>query len=152
MIYTWGAFGAVVVFFLFSCQGQQASKSKKLEHASKLAGTWILNAKITEGLEVQVNERLMKLTLNAGGTFRAHYRGDGNQAWIVAGQGGFSYDPPMLNLYWESGSVSAFLVSQTEPDQILIHHGRNLAPLKDQEPDEIFVRQKIEKGPIRTPS
>jgi hypothetical protein len=91
----------------------------------------------------------MKLTFNPDGSFLASYRGDGTQNWIRAGQGGFAYHPPYLSLHWETGPVLTLLVREADSERLLIHHGRNVIPLKDQEPDEIFVKQKIEKGPTR---
>ncbi len=91
----------------------------------------------------------MKLVLNSDGAFIANYRGEINQEWILAGQGAFSYDPPTLNLYWDTGRVINLLVDESQPDRLVLHHGKNIAPLKDQEPDEVFVRFKGEKGPTR---
>ncbi len=147
----WGFLFNFLLVLQFSCGGQ-TYKSEKTEHAMRLAGTWSLKARIAQGEESPVTERFMKLVLQPGGTFRAEYRWDQAQGWIPAGQGGFSYAPPNLTLFWEAGAVSNLLVSEIESDKILLHHGRNLAPLKDQEPDEIFVRLKIEKGPTRSPS
>jgi hypothetical protein len=94
----------------------------------------------------------MRLVLNPDGTFVTNYRGDESQGWIRSGQGGFSYEPPYLNLFWENGASVTLLVTELEPDRILVHHGRNHVPLKDQEPQEIFVRQKMERGPTRISS
>lgn len=108
-----------------------------------------MTARIVDGLEVPVGERVMKLTLHPDGTFLANYRGDITQDWILAGQGAYSYEAPMLNLYWDSGRVINLLVDESQPDRLVLHHGRNVAPLKDQEPDEVFSRHKGEKGPTR---
>ncbi|MBI4963846.1 MAG: hypothetical protein HY913_11270 [Desulfomonile tiedjei] len=108
--------------------------------------------RLVEDREEPVDQRFLRLHLKEGGTFRADFRGEENQKWIRAGEGGFSYDPPLLTLFWDSGQVNSLLVREVQPEQLVIHHGRNLAPLKDQEPDEVFVRQKDAKGPTRGPS
>jgi len=140
------------VAFLFVSCGNPGQRSEKRDQAPHLAGIWTLNSRIADGVESPISERYMKLELNPNGTFRARYRGEQSQGWIRAGQGGFSYEPPYLNLYWESGSAATLLVSELDPSRLLVHHGRNLVPLKDQEPDEIFVRERMEKGPTRSPS
>ncbi|HMK37209.1 MAG TPA: hypothetical protein VK463_19200 [Desulfomonilaceae bacterium] len=139
------------IFFVAACDTKTASVSKT-DNAPVLAGTWVLQTRIAEGVESPATQRFLKLTFNSDGSFRAGYRGDDTQKWIRAGQGGFSYTPPYLNLYWETGPILTVLVSEAGPERLVIHHGRNLVPLKDQEPDEIFVRQKVEKGPTRSQS
>jgi len=134
-----------------SC-GKQAATPEKKEQTARISGSWVLQARITEGAQSPANERIMRISLNPDGTFITNYKGDESQEWIRSGQGGFSYDPPHLNLYWENGASVTLLVTELEPDRILVHHGRNVVPLKDQEPAEIFVRHKIEKGPTRKPS
>lgn len=133
-----------------SCESKPSKQTGA--DTQQILGTWTLKSRITDGLEAPATERLMRLTLNPDGTFRALYRGDETQNWIKAGQGAFAFEPPYVTLYWESGAVITIMVSQMEPDQLLVHHGRNLVPLKDQEPEEIFTRQKVEKGPTRGPS
>ena len=78
--------------------------------------------------------------------------GKRTQEWIQAGDGAFSYDPPLLTLYWDSGATARLLVVESGPERLVFHHGRNLAPLNNQEPDEVFSRQKTEKGPVKKPS
>ena len=134
-----------------SC-GTETGKVETSAQASKIAGTWIIKSRLVDEKEAPVTQRFMKLHFKDNGTFQAGYRGEENQKWTHAGQGSFSYDPPLLTLFWDSGQVLTLLARQTEPDQLVIHHGRNLAPLKDQEPDEVFVRQKDVKGPTRGPS
>jgi len=140
-----------VFLAVLSC-GPQAQRNEKSDQALRLAGTWTLNARIADGVESSISERYMRLDLNPDATFRARYRGDQSQGWTKAGQGAFSYEPPYLYLYWESGAANTLLVSELDQNRLYVHHGRNLVPLKDQEPDEIFVREKIEKGPTRSPS
>jgi hypothetical protein len=131
------------------CDTKPAS-TQKPDNAAALSGTWILKSKISpDGVESPVSQRFMKLTFRADGSFQAAYRGEETQSWIRAGQGGFSYHPPHLSLYWESGPVLTLLVREFQPERLLIHHGRSMIPLKDQEPDEVFVKQKSEKGPTR---
>ena len=133
---------------LFSCQSPSKDSASK-DNKSRIVGQWLMTARIVDGAEVPATERVMKLALNTDSTFLAYYRGEMNQDWILAGQGAFSYDAPMLNLYWDSGRVINLLVDESQPDKLVLHHGRNVAPLADQEPDEIFVRHKGEKGPTR---
>ena len=140
--------GALVVA---SCSRSHTGAEKSAD-ASRLTGTWLLTARIVGNQDVPVTNRLMKLVFNSNGTFRAVYRGDETQKWIGAGSGGFSYARPLLTLFWDSGPVVTILVEEADPDRLLFHHGRSLVPLQNQEPDEIFVRQKIEKGPTRQPS
>jgi hypothetical protein len=111
-----------------------------------------MTSKIVKGQDIPATTRLMKLVFNSNGTFRAIYRGDEKQAWIRAGAGGFSYSPPFLTLFWDSGAVVTILVEEKDVEHLRFHHGHNLVPMKNQEPDEIFVRQKTEKGPTRQPS
>jgi hypothetical protein len=134
-----------------SCSSQQKS-AEKTGDAARLTGTWVLTSKVVEGRDVPVTSRLMKLVFNNNGTFRAIYKGEEAQAWIGAGSGGFSYTPPLLTLFWDSGATVTVVVEERDVERLLFHHGRNLAPLNNQEPDEVFVRQKIEKGPTRQPS
>jgi hypothetical protein len=134
-----------------SCTSQPKSAEKSSD-ASRLAGTWVLTSKVVEGQAVPVTARFMKLTFNNNGTFRAIYRGDARQAWIGAGAGGFSYTPPILTLFWDSGPEVTIVVEEKDVERLQFHHGRNLVPLNNQDPDEIFVRQKTEKGPTRQPS
>jgi len=91
----------------------------------------------------------MRLVFTPHGTFKAHYRGDASQRWIRAGQGGFAYSSPNLTLFWENGTTANLLVTEQTADRMKVHHGRNLVPLKDQDPDEMFVKQSFEKGPTQ---
>jgi len=140
----------MVAVILLSCDSKPSKQTGA--DTQPILGTWTLKARITDGVEAPATERIMRLTLNPDGTFRALYRGDETQNWIKAGQGAFAFEPPYVTLHWESGAVTTIMVSQIEPDRLLVHHGRNLVPLKDQEPEEIFTRQKVEKGPTRGPS
>ncbi|MBI5249688.1 MAG: hypothetical protein HY912_09350 [Desulfomonile tiedjei] len=108
-----------------------------------------MKSRIVDENEVPVAQRFMRLALNPDGTFRADYRGESTQKWIKAGQGAFSYNPPMLTMHWESGATATLLVRAAEPDRMVLHHGRNMVPLAEQEPDEVFARMNPEKGPTR---
>ncbi|MGD9818422.1 MAG: lipocalin family protein [Desulfomonilaceae bacterium] len=143
-----GMFYSLLLIFVISCQSQSADTSQNTQGA-RIVGTWIMTSRIIDGEEVPVKERVMKLVLNSDGTFIANYRGEINQEWILSGQGAFSYDPPTLNLYWDTGRLINLLVDESQPDRLVLHHGKNIAPLKDQEPDEVFLRFKGEKGPTR---
>lgn len=138
--------------FLFAACTSESAKVEQRGENDRLAGTWILKARSAEGKETPATERLIELYLKADGTFSAAFKGEPHQSWIVAGQGGFSYDPPVLSLYWDNGASVTFLVTESQNDQMRLHRGRNLAPLKEQEPEEIFVRRQIEKGPTKKPS
>lgn len=142
----------LIFLVMASCGGDIPGPDKKNE-VSRLSGTWTLKSRMTDGGgEAPAAERCMRLELHRDGTFNAKYRGTTSQPWIKAGQGAFSYAPPYLDLYWESGAKISLLVTELDQDRILVHHGRNLAPLKDQEPEELFTRERIEKGPTRSPS
>jgi hypothetical protein len=138
----------LIGFCLISCSSQSVAP-QKTNHAQSVAGIWDLKARIADDAETPVTQRFMRLSLNPDGTFRAEYRGDESQKWVRAGQGGFSYNPPLLSMHWESGATSTLLVRDFAPDRMVLHHGRNMTPLADQDPDEVFVREKPEKGPTR---
>jgi hypothetical protein len=127
-------------------------KVEKRAHNDQLAGTWELKARIAGSLESPAKERFIRLNLKPDGTFAADFRGEAHQHWIRAGEGGFSYEPPLLSFFWDSGAAVTFLVTELAADRMKLHRGRNLAPLKEQEPEEVFIRRKIEKGPTRKPS
>lgn len=134
---------------LAACGERHADLSEPSTEARLIAGTWVLQARVSGESETPASERIMRLVFTPHGTFRAHYRGDASQKWIRAGQGGFAYSPPNLTLFWENGATANLLVTERTPDRMKVHHGRNLVPLKDQDPDEIFVKQSLEKGPTQ---
>ncbi len=136
---------------ILSCGGP-ATTEQKNDESSRLAGTWTLKTRIKDGVGSPVTQRLMRLVLKENGTFHADYKGEESQRWIRAGQGGFSYNPPLLQFYWDKGPVVTLLVVEAEPARLLVHHGRNLVPLKNQEPDEVFVGETPQKGPTRKPA
>ena len=136
---------------LASCS-DQGKIPQKSESAARLSGIWDLKSRITDENEAPVTQRFIRLALKNDGTFRADYRGEANQKWVKAGQGAFSYSPPILTMHWESGAVSALLVRDSQPDRMVLHHGRNMTPLAEQDPDEVFVRINPEKGPTRNPN
>jgi hypothetical protein len=140
---------AALSLLLVSCGSQTPTSEKKSDQRGSLAGKWLLQARLADGVEAPATDRILELTFNKEGTFRANYRGDASQKWVRAGQGRYSYDPPLLTLYWEAGPASTLLVDELNPDRIRVHHGRTTVPLKDQEPDEIFVRRTVEKGPTK---
>jgi hypothetical protein len=130
--------------FCLSCETKTTPVINN-ENAGKLVGSWTLVSKIDDDKETPVTQRFLKLEFRPDGSFKAAFRGDENQAWIRPGQGGYAYNPPILTLYWQTGNSLSLLVSELGPDKLRIHHGRNMAPLKDQEPDEVFVRAKPDK-------
>jgi len=136
---------------LLSCD-RQTGAIQKNENNSRLAGTWVIQSRIIDGVESPADQRFIGFVFNADGLFSSKYRGEKSQGWIRAGEGAFSYNPPVLTLYWDSGAIATLLVVESGPERLVFHHGRNLAPLLNQEPDEVFARQKPEKGPIRKPS
>ncbi|MEW6137537.1 MAG: hypothetical protein AB1733_04820 [Thermodesulfobacteriota bacterium] len=140
---------AICCLVMLGCGDRAPDLSKPNADTQALAGTWLLEARITEDGEAPATDRVMRLALSPRGTFQAYYRGDTTQQWVRAGEGGYSYSQPVLTLYWDNGATVTLLVSQLGPDRIRVHHGLNLVPLKDQDPDEIFVRQKMDKGPTQ---
>ncbi|MFH1115272.1 MAG: hypothetical protein V1792_15285 [Pseudomonadota bacterium] len=142
----------LVVPFVIGACSTETPKVKDKSEPERLAGTWILNSRIADGKEVPASERVIKLFLRTDGTFSVDFRGEARQPWIRAGQGGFSYDPPMLRFFWDNGASVTFLVTETESDRMKLHRGWNLVPLKEQEPEEVFVRHRVEKGPSKKPS
>lgn len=139
---------AVHAVLLIGCQSKSQAP-EGVNRADRLQGTWTLMARIVDGQELPASQRVMRLTFNDKGTFTAEYRSDNDQGWIRPGKGVFRYLPPILSLHWDSGAVTTLLVTEMNEDRILVHHGRNLVPLRDQEPEEIFERQKLEKGPTQ---
>ncbi len=140
---------AATVFLAVACQKETPLPAHD-PNAAKLAGVWVLTARVADDHEQPADQRILKLTFTDQGAFQAEYRGDAHQKWIQPGKGVFSFSPPLLTLYWDSGAVTTLSVQQTAPDRIVLHHGRNLVPLKDQEPDEIYQRQSIAKGPTKS--
>jgi hypothetical protein len=136
---------ALSALLMASCS-RESSTVKPDDKIRLLVGTWILKSRIVEGSEVPAQERLMKITLNEDGTFRYLYRGDQSQPWILAGQGAFSFNPPDLRFYWDDGPMENLLVVEREPDRIRVHHGFNLVPLKNEDPDEVFARVGSDKA------
>ena len=137
---------ALAAALLISCQaGDRSSKSHSSAEANALAGTWTLTSRIDGKGESQATQRQMKLILEPNSTFQARFRGLPDQDWIDAGQGGFTYKKPFLKFYWESGASVTFLMVEKDEDRMVLHQGRNLVPLKDQEPDEVFVREGAKK-------
>lgn len=123
---------------LCSCGGNGTSGALD-EQAKLLAGTWNLSYRIAGDREEPATSRLLRLTLRDDATFQALYRGDQSQQWIVAGQGAFSYSAFLLRLFWDSGQETALLVRERSPERLVLHHGLNLVPLGEQEPDEVFT-------------
>jgi hypothetical protein len=134
-----------------SCD-HQSGTTQKNQNNSRLAGTWIIQSRIIDGVASPANERLVEFTFDSDGLFKSKYRGEKDQDRIRAGEGAFSYQPPILTLYWDSGATATLLVFETAQEELVFHQGRNLAPLMNQEPDEVLVRQKTGKGPVRKPS
>ena len=137
---------------LMGCAEQSPNLESASANSRMIAGSWVLKTRVSGGSAQPAQDRIMRLNLTPRGTFTAYYRGDATQKWIRAGEGGFSYVPPLMTLFWDNGAKVTLLVTEEGPDRIRVHHGRNLAPLKNQDPDEIFVKQKTGRGPTRSPS
>ena len=131
----------LLVVLSISCDRQTGSVQKN-ENNSRLAGTWIIQSRIIDDVESPVDERFVRFVFDANGLFQSTYRGERTQEWIQAGDGAFSYDPPLLTLYWDSGATARLLVVESGPDRLVFHHGRNLVPLNNQEPDGGFFPAK----------
>jgi hypothetical protein len=134
---------------LVACSERPSGVDSLSADARLIVGTWVLQARVSGHTETPATQRIMRLILTPQATFTAYYRGDASQQWIRAGQGGFAYSSPTLTLYWENGATATLLVTEQTTDRMRVHHGRNLVPLKSQDPDEMFARQKIEKGPTQ---
>jgi hypothetical protein len=142
---------SLALTLLSSCSSEK-TKTETSNEVSRLAGPWVLSARVVDGQETPAAERSLKLVLNADGTFVGQFRGDEQQPWIKAGQGAFTYSPPLVQFYWDRGSVVTLLMLEEQPDRLVMHHGRNLVPLKDQEPIEVYVKGEAKKGPTRSGS
>jgi hypothetical protein len=133
----------VALLSSFSC-GNDTASVRKSENNSRLVGTWILQSRVVGETEAPARERLIEFVFSGNDLFRSRYRGDSAQDWIGAGQGSFRYDPPYLTLYWDSGARAILLVADEGAERIRVHHGRNLVPGANQDPDEIFIREKAD--------
>ena len=140
----------ISVSLLCSCQEQKTQISAEVP--SELLGTWVLAARIINGQDAPAQDRVVTIVFKKNGVFETSYKGEPDQEWVRAGQGAYSYNPPILSLHWDSGRVVPLLLSNLTPESFRAHHGRGLAPLKDQEPDEIFKKAQKEKGPTRSGS
>ncbi len=123
-----------------SC-GPDADLGRTADKAEELAGAWILESRVSDGLTLPARERQMKLVFTDEGTFKASFRWDDSQVWTTAGEGAFAYVPPHLKFHWDSGPTTVFLVVEKGDDRLRLHQGRSLAPWRDDEPDQIFVKQ-----------
>lgn len=143
--------GCVICLALFvSCQEQKVQRS--IESHPELIGTWVLTDRIIDGIKQLAQDRIVKLVFKSDGTFATSYRGDNRQQWVHAGRGAYLYDSPYLSLHWDSGRVVPLLLSDLNSESFKAHHGREMAPLKEQEPDEIFKKVKKEMSPTQNGS
>lgn len=133
---------------MISCQEQRAQFSSEIH--PELVGTWVLTARIIQGQETPAKNRVVKLIFRKDGTFETSYKGETGQEWVQAGRGAYSYNAPILSLHWDSGRIVPLLLTKVTAEGFRAHHGRDLAPLKDQEPDEIFEKVQNQKGPTRS--
>lgn len=139
---------ALLAALLISCTaGDHKARTDDNAQASALAGTWVLTSRIDEKGESAATQRQLKLILHPDSTFQARFRGLPDQEWIGAGKGAFLYEKPLLKFFWESGATVTLLVVDQDQNRMVVHHGQNLVPMKDQEPDEVFVRDGAKKEP-----
>ncbi len=132
--------------------GAEETVQQDNDRARLLAGDWILRNRIVDNKTAPVTQRHMRLLLKPGATFTIQVKGDAGRPWITAASGGFSYLPPHLTLFRDYGPVVRLTVVQAEKNRLHIHHGRNLVPLADQEPDEIFHREDSAKKKTKSAS
>lgn len=131
------------LLFSVSC-GRDIAPVQGNNDNSRLVGTWILQSRMVGETESPALERQLEFIFLGKDLFRARYRPDPTHNWIGAGEGSFRYDPPYLSLYWDSGATATLLVAEEGAERIRFHHGRNLVPAVNQDPDEIFVRKKVD--------
>ena len=133
----------IALLFSFSC-GRDTASIQKNDNNLRLVGTWILQSRVDGEIEIPARERQLEFIFLGKDLFRARYRADSTHDWIGVGEGSFRYDPPYLSLYWDSGATATLLLAEEAAERIRFHHGRNLVPAVNQEPDEIFVRKKVD--------
>ena len=75
------------------------------EVPSELLGTWVLAARIINGQDAPAQDRVVTIVFKKNGVFETSYKGEPDQEWVRAGQGAYSYNPPILSLHWDSGRV-----------------------------------------------
>ena len=151
LVLAYGIAALIAALCLGSC-GEKAPTIEKSKDSGRLAGVWVLKSRLAGGEDqgAQGLERQMKLVFTDDQLFKAEFRENDSQKWIKGGEGSFSYSPPLLTMYWESGTINPMLVVEKDPNTIEVHHCRTMIPVKDQEPSEVFVRQK--GGPTRKAS
>jgi hypothetical protein len=138
---------AILVTFgllLIGCSNQDTAS--KESGSSNLVGVWQLKARIIDEKEIPAEDRIMKIIFEPNNFFKAMYKGTKDQDWIKAGQGGYVYKAPYLSLHWENGRLLSLYIKELASNRMLIHHGKSLAPMKDQEPDEVF--EKLPNGTV----
>jgi hypothetical protein len=118
---------------------KDTSAPSRINKASQLAGTWKLESRIIEDHVVPAQNRQLRLQFNKDSTFEAFYRPTSQQQWVKAGSGALLYDPPNLVMFWDDGRETQLVVLEHDNKKLKIHHGRNLAPLEDQRPQELFL-------------
>ncbi len=138
----------LVVSCVMGCSsGGRSPSAQSDDNARLLAGTWVLRSRVSgEGREEPAVERQMRLALTENGRFHAQYRGDSSQPWIRLGKGAFTYVPPWVTFYWESGRVAVLTVLEKGAETMKVMHGRNMAPMAGQEPDELYAKENPVDG------
>lgn len=131
--------GALVCLLLVSCGNGSTNTSESNKNA-RLIGKWLLKSKVQNGKQVPVTENQILFEFRSDGTFISRYRYRPSDPWLNSGAGAYIFQPPTLELYWNSGRLIALTVTEKQPNLLSVHHGRNLAPGRDQEPDEVFER------------
>jgi hypothetical protein len=128
-----------ISLLLISC-GTSSSRTDESNENDRLVGKWLLISKVQEGKQVTVNEHQILFEFKQDGTFVSRYRYRPADEWLNAGAGAFIFNPPLLELFWNSGRVVALTVVEKQPDTLSFHHGRNMAPTPGQEPEQVFKR------------
>lgn len=137
---------AAVAAVLITGYYPQSGTTDPSPETKSFAGTWVLKARVEKGKEEPAATRQMVLDLSRDGTFEARYRGNPDQEWIKAGSGAYTYLDRMLTFYWDSGGQMTMMVVQRDNGRMVLHQGRSLVPLRDQEPQEIYVKEKPESA------
>lgn len=128
-----------------ACGKNSTTSEEAPNQAEKLAGVWKLKSRIIEGHVTPADIRQLRFEFKENATFEAFYRYDDSMEWTKAGQGALMYEPPVLVMYWEDGREVRLIVLERTDKILRVHHGRNLVPLEDQIPQELFVTEKTSK-------
>jgi hypothetical protein len=135
----------LTVCFIGGCSKDSISRRTE-NKAQELAGTWKLKSRIIEEHVVPAEKRQLLFEFNKDSTFKTFYRPESGEKWVKAGEGALLYEPPNLVMYWDDGRETHLIVLERNEKLLKVHHGRNLAPLEDQRPQELFVSEDRPNG------